>query len=795
MALKLDIAKAFDKVEWRFIDTIMMKMGFCDRWREWIKICISSVSYSVLLNGEPTREIKPKRGLRQGDPISPYLYIICTEGLSRLIKNSIHAKKLHGFKASRSGPAISHLFFADDSLVFCKATLEEAKNLSHILDIYKQASGQEVNFSKSAVTFGKGTPHQLQQQIMNELGISKMGGFGKYLGLPECIGRNRKETFNYITQRIRNKLDSWYSKFLSPAGKEVLLKAVIAALPAYTMSCFLLPKNLIQEITKAMRQFWWSATKEKHNISWIAWNKITASRKEGGLGIRDMYAFNKALLAKQAWRLMTCPTTLLARVYKAKYYRKVDFMEAECYKTSSYAWRSIIQTQPLISQGTKWIVGDGERIRFWEDKWLPQQYTLTPKTPRAYPNPHLRIKDLFIPGTKTWDEQKLRNLIEEREVASVLSIRPSSTGVKDKIFWSYTTSGTYSVKSGYYTQRQMDLTASQNTQVPSSPYLNLRNKLSARIWRLNIPPKIKMFWWRILHNGIPVADNLSKRGIKIAKDCQTCGEESETLPHMLFYCRVAKEIWSLSEVSIADEVTQTDRVFQTILSFLESSSRDPQATLPWFLGWRIWKIRKKIIFQNRRDHILNVIHAAYLDHKSWMEATNKTTTHNDQPKRMEITSIQETLRPETLNYCVVDASWVSPHDKTGIGWSLYSRQGTLNIHGSSAIHQTISPLVAEATAMLLAVQQMVRLAYKEVMFITDCQALIKILHQVQGRENHIEAKMDANEASTIIQDIWNYSKKYGFEFSYAPRNCTQYVDWLAKKARINNQPYVISWLT
>ena len=140
MALKLDIVKAFDKVEWKFIDTVMMKMGFYSKWREWLKICICTVSYSVLINGEPTREIKPKRGLRQGDPISPYLYIICTKGLSRLIKNSIHAKKLHGFKASSSGPAISHLFFADDSLVFCKATPEETKNLSHILNLYKQAS-------------------------------------------------------------------------------------------------------------------------------------------------------------------------------------------------------------------------------------------------------------------------------------------------------------------------------------------------------------------------------------------------------------------------------------------------------------------------------------------------------------------------------------------------------------------------------------------------------------------------------------------------------------------------------
>lgn len=150
---------------------------------------------------------------------------------------------------------------------------------------------------------------------------------------------------------------------MSPAGKEVLLKSVITALPAYTMSCFLLPRVLLKEITKAMRQFWWAANKDRHSIHWIAWNKITASKKDGGLGIRDMIAFNKALLAKQVWRLITQPSSLLARVYKAKYYRKTDILDFRSYQTSSYAWRSIVQTLPLIQRGLKWIVGDGQRIR------------------------------------------------------------------------------------------------------------------------------------------------------------------------------------------------------------------------------------------------------------------------------------------------------------------------------------------------------------------------------------------------------------------------------------------------
>ncbi|XP_056854991.1 uncharacterized mitochondrial protein AtMg00310-like [Raphanus sativus] len=147
------------------------------------------------------------------------------------------------------------------------------------------------------------------------------------------------------------------------------------------MSCFMLPKILIQEITKAMRNFWWSTSQDRHSIPWIAWNKVTLSKKEGSLGFRDMQAFNKALLAKQAWRLITHPSSLLARVYKAKYFRNTDFLEARSYQSSSLAWRSIIQTQPLVRKGMHWALGNGAHIRVWKDSWLLGGNSTTPKGP------------------------------------------------------------------------------------------------------------------------------------------------------------------------------------------------------------------------------------------------------------------------------------------------------------------------------------------------------------------------------------------------------------------------------
>lgn len=790
MALKLDIAKAFDKIEWQFIDRVMEQMGFCWQWRHWIKLCISTVSYSVLINGEPTQSIKPQRGLRQGDPISPYLYILCTEGLSRLIKQNIQEKKIHGFKASRSGPAISHLLFADDSLVFCKATDEESQNMLHLLNIYQRASGQEINYKKSSIAFSKGTPSQLQENIAKKFGITKVGGFGKYLGLPDHIGRKRKEVFNYLVQRIKNKLDGWYSKFLSPAGKEVLLKAVITSLPTYTMSCFLLPKLLLKEMTKAMRQFWWSVHKDRHGIPWIAWDKITLSKKEGGLGIRDMLAFNKALLAKQAWRLITKPSSLLARVYKAKYYRKTSFMEARSYQSSSYAWRSIIQTQPLIKKGMKWIVGDGQQIRVWKDNWLPDKENVASKNSQHIHHPDLIVKDLFLSGTTIWDLNKIRSIIHEDDVSRILKIRPSFTGHPDVITWTPSKSGSYTVKTGYHMQRAMDR-EEQDNQVSISSDLQIQPRILNRFWNLKIPPKIKIFWWKLIHNALPVADNLVKRRCRLDNGCQVCGEEIENIKHMILDCRVAKEIWSLSMLNKLPHLDQYSTVHQFIEALVEQCVSEQEFTLPFFLGWRIWKMRNKIIFENKRDHIVQVIRAAWMDKRLWEEAIQLIPT-NAQTTQAPPSSISQIFPQGMEMYCIVDASWKSPVDKAGIGWSLSSKEGILKLQGSSAIDATTSPLVAEAMAILLAVQQLNCLGYKKVVILGDSLQLLKNLEQsrtVEGRKD-----ININEATPIIEDILNLSRSNNFCFKWVPRNLVNYVDRLAKRVRDSSQEYIVTWL-
>ena len=162
MVAKLDMSKAFDRVEWAFIEKVMRKMRFNENWIMLVMKCFSSVSYSVIINGTMYGNIIPSRGLRQGDPLSPYLFLLCAEGLSALINDATRNNQLNGISICRGAPKVSHLFFADDSLFFCKANGNECNKLKEILGLYESASGQKINTDKSSIFFSPNTSHELK---------------------------------------------------------------------------------------------------------------------------------------------------------------------------------------------------------------------------------------------------------------------------------------------------------------------------------------------------------------------------------------------------------------------------------------------------------------------------------------------------------------------------------------------------------------------------------------------------------------------------------------------------------
>ncbi|XP_019178341.1 PREDICTED: uncharacterized protein LOC109173556 [Ipomoea nil] len=223
---------------------MMLALGFDVRWVQLIMKCVSTVSYNLLMNGARSDPIIPTCGLRQGDPLSPYLFIICAEGLSLLLQQA-HRGLIHGCRVARGAPPISHLFFADNSLLFFKANVEEASEIKRCLSVYEDLSGQVV------------------------LGVDQAPNFGKYLGLPSFVGRNKKAAFAYIEDKIRQRIGSWNKRLLSQAA-----------------------------IERTMNRYWWDSGTDRQ-IHWKAWDKLCVRKKFGGLGFKDLRAFNLAMLGKQ----------------------------------------------------------------------------------------------------------------------------------------------------------------------------------------------------------------------------------------------------------------------------------------------------------------------------------------------------------------------------------------------------------------------------------------------------------------------------------------------------------------
>lgn len=255
MAIKLDLQKAYDRVSWDFIHSVFLHLGFNEVFANWILNCMSSISFEVLVNGGKSESFKLSRGLRQGDSLSPNLFILGQEILSRMLDKKLRQRNICGIRTSKSGPIIMNVMYADDIILFSKASKKDATTINHILNKYCSWSSQQVNREKSGILFSNHTQSNTRRSLKSILQMKSLKKDTIYLGAPLLLSRAPAKDFFYLQSKLEAKLTGWRTKCLLWAGRRTLICSVAQSIPNYSMSTFNIPKKVWENLDSLSRKF------------------------------------------------------------------------------------------------------------------------------------------------------------------------------------------------------------------------------------------------------------------------------------------------------------------------------------------------------------------------------------------------------------------------------------------------------------------------------------------------------------------------------------------------------------
>nr|XP_020200447.1 uncharacterized protein LOC109786279 [Aegilops tauschii subsp. strangulata] len=350
--LKIDLAKAFDRLEWNFIVSALARKGLHDHFINLIYACISSPTFSVAINGQPSHKFRSSRGIRQGCPMCPYLFVIAINELSLALNEALATNNLQGISLGPNCPPIHSLLFADDPLVCGQATVQEATSMAQLIHHFCSISGQTPNWTKSAIMFSSHVSPAVIQELKQIFPVPNIDSNFSHLGHPLILpAKNRTAAYNFVLDKFVNKLPTYKANMLSHAARLELIRSVFSAIPVYYMANILFSKKFLIKLTAIIRNFWWTGVKDNisgRSLCLRAWKDICNSKQEGGLGVRNLQAINEGLILAAAWCLAKAPFSHLHLVLKSKYFSDASVWTASSTTPKSAFWSSILKMMPKL---------------------------------------------------------------------------------------------------------------------------------------------------------------------------------------------------------------------------------------------------------------------------------------------------------------------------------------------------------------------------------------------------------------------------------------------------------------
>ncbi|XP_021841161.2 uncharacterized protein [Spinacia oleracea] len=714
-AVKIDMSKAYDRIHWGFLLRVLKAYGFPSIWIQLIYQCISTVSYKVLINGKTSTAFRPKCGLRQGDSLSPYLFLFCMDILGRMLTLGQDIKLFQGIKLARQAPKVTHLFFADDAMVFFRSNETSCASIGGILDRYCRISGQQLNLAKSFIKFSPNTSLPDQQLFKSILRMPQVVKFGNHLGVPIDLIGSRRSHFNYLIDKVAELIISWNGVLLSQAQKLVLINTVLVATVSHVMMSLEIPGAVASKIDSMIATFFWAKQGQK-GMHWVRRDILQLPRGMGGLGIRRLSTLNTTFLMKQVWRMHKNPQLLISKVYAAKTNFALSSGSPNiCHGPISWGMRGLRRAENVLQRGCAWKIGDGRKVRVSSDKWVHGRVPVLASNIRLMDAKVWKVSHFIQNPSLCWNATLIRNSFEHKDANEILSVELPSCPTSDFVYWTKHKTCNFTLKSGYAFLREIDM-----QQHPLN-YLDRKRFLPffKLLWALKILSKWKLLLWKLILNGIPVKTNLERRGIILDTKCDFSEEYCEDAQHIFRLCKLAQDVWRSSMLGILSNINESLSMQDWILNYiqlfisLDGKFSDRVVTFIAML-WAIWITRNERVFRSNAGDIT----VFQIQFKLALEQHNvfrgkddgklgflhPPEHKQDYPPGFYFANIgMEITLPTSTTVILIDGAWNKDTFRAGMGWVLKQRQSDeMEILGGCDYGLGNSALHVEAMACLRA---------------------------------------------------------------------------------------------
>jgi len=519
MCLQPDLRKAYDSLSWDFLDAVLERYAFPSKWRRWVKACVRA-SFVVNVNGKNSDSFVATNGLRQGDPMAPYLFVLSMEVLSTLIKEEVAAGRLTPLRCGRE--RISHLLFADDVMVFAEATQENAITIKRIMDKFEAMSGLRLNTEKSNLFLGG--DHREKEWIAEFLQMKPAALPVRYLGLPLISSRLSKRHCQTLVEKVRAKLSEWRRGLLSMAGRGELVRSVLVSFSVFWTSAFYIPRSILYEIEHIMSHFIWGGEKK---MVLVSWKDICTTKQEGGLGLRRLTEWNDAGLLRLFWLVAANQSSLWVKAIRSKYLRNKSVWHARPPTSCSWAWRGVLRLQAKARETFFFEIGDGTNVRFFEDPWCGRPFICEEQGSRFHYDMGVPMdtRVSYFLGEEGWRLPFPKSHFMEELWQRVRGIKP--TGGEDVLCWEESRRKAFSLKAAWKSIRR------------EGP----RVGWSHGVWHSLAIPRVSLCVWRAMRNRLPTMDLLWARHKHVISRFALCKCAGESVDHLFWECSFSKEVW------------------------------------------------------------------------------------------------------------------------------------------------------------------------------------------------------------------------------------------------------------